>query len=432
MTIRAFAAVLALTGLPLLHAMGQTGWTVERCIAAAKEHNLSLQSARNSARTADLSRQELGTTKYPQMKLGALALYAPTVNSFGYDPAISNGGELAGQIFVQQSVYDGGIRTLRTEQLETEMEQRRTDIRRSERDLVFAVRQGYLEVLRAQRESALEQDAVRQLEEYLELVKRLMQGGAASSTDVLKTEVQLANARIGLQRSAESSDISLISLKEVMGLPPDSAIVLEGTLEELLPADADTMAAAVSRTPATNLDLSRSELEVAKSVIDVELTRHELYPAVSLIADAGVLTSGDNLRLPEGAREPIFGFSVGVTVELPLLTWGATDLRVQQRQIAADNLRLEHDQLRRSIDAQTRTLRLQLANALQRLHASRTVIEKAEGNYLLTKAKYATGTALSLEVLNAQQLLTDSKLAEVQATADISAIRARIEQLLTQ
>ena len=432
MTIRAFAAALALTGLPLLHAMGQTGWTVERCIAAAKEHNLSLQSARNSARTADLSRQELGTTKYPQMKLGALALYAPTVNSFGYDPAISNGGELAGQIFVQQSVYDGGIRTLRTEQLETEMEQRRTDIRRSERDLVFAVRQGYLEVLRAQRESALEQDAVRQLEEYLELVKRLMQGGAASSTDVLKTEVQLANARIGLQRSAESSDISLISLKEVMGLPPDSAIVLEGTLEELLPADADTMAAAVSRTPATNLDLSRSELEVAKSVIDVELTRHELYPAVSLIADAGVLTSGDNLRLPEGAREPIFGFSVGVTVELPLLTWGATDLRVQQRQIAADNLRLEHDQLRRSIDAQTRTLRLQLANALQRLHASRTVIEKAEGNYLLTKAKYATGTALSLEVLNAQQLLTDSKLAEVQATADISAIRARIEQLLTQ
>ena len=162
------------------------------------------------------------------------------------------------------------------------------------------------------------------------------------------------------------------------------------------------------------------------------MTRHELYPAVSLIADAGVLTSGDNLRLPEGAREPIFGFSVGVTVELPLLTWGATDLRVQQRQIAADNLRLEHDQLRRSIDAQTRTLRLQLANALQRLHASRTVIEKAEGNYLLTKAKYATGTALSLEVLNAQQLLTDSKLAEVQATADISAIRARIEQLLTQ
>ena len=60
------------------------------------------------------------------------------------------------------------------------------------------------------------------------------------------------------------------------------------------------------------------------------------------------------------------------------------------------------------------------------------MIEKAEGNYLLTKAKYATGTALSLEVLNAQQLLTDSKLAEVQATADISAIRARIEQLLTQ
>jgi outer membrane protein len=432
MNVRAFAAVLALTGLPLLHAIGQSGWTVERCIAVAKEHNLTLQSARNSARASDLSRQELGTTQYPQMKLGALALYAPAANSFGYDPAISNGGELAGQIFVQQSVYDGGIRTLRTEQLETEMEQRRTDIRRSERDLVYTVRQGYIEVLRAQAESALERDGVRQLEEYLDLVKQLMQGGTASSTDVLKTEVQLANARIGLQRAEESAAIDLFSLKEVMGLPPDTAIVLEGTLEESLPVDADTLGAALSHAPASNLDLSRSEMEVAKSIIDIELARHELYPAVSLIADAGVLTSGDNLRLPEGAREPIFGFSVGVSVELPLLTWGATDLRVQQRQIAADNFRLEHDQLRRSIDAQTRMLRLQLANALQRLHASRTVIDKAEGNYLLTKSKYATGTALSLEVLNAQQLLVDSRLAEVQATADVSAIRSRIEQFLTQ
>jgi outer membrane protein TolC len=244
--------------------------------------------------------------------------------------------------------------------------------------------------------------------------------------------VQLATARMSLQRAEESSAIGLMSLKEVMGLPADSAIGLAGTLEDLLPTDADTMAAALSHTPDSNLDLSRSAMEVARSIIDVELARHELYPAVSLIADAGVLTSGDNLRMPEEAREPIFGFSVGVTVELPLLTWGAADLRVQQRQITADNLRLEHDQIRRSIDTQTRTLRLQLANALQRLHDSRTVIEKAEGNYLLTKSKYATGTALSLEVLSAQQLLVDSKLAEVQATAEICMIRSRIEQLLTQ
>ena len=58
-----------------------------------------------------------------------------------------------------------------------------------------------------------------------------------------------------------------------------------------------------------------------------------------------------------------------------------------------------------------------------------TLQERAEENFILTKSKYAAGAALALEVLAAQQMLTESHLAEIQTLADIRSLNARIERL---
>jgi outer membrane protein TolC len=45
------------------------------------------------------------------------------------------------------------------------------------------------------------------------------------------------------------------------------------------------------------------------------------------------------------------------------------------------------------------------------------------------KSKFAAGASLSLEVLSAQQALTDARLAELQTLAEIRSFTARIERL---
>ncbi len=350
----------------------------------------------------------------------------------GYDRAITDGGEVAGQLIVQQVVYDGGIRGLRSEQIQVEIDQRNAEIRRNERDLLFAVRQGYVDVLRAKQESDLQRESVRQLQEYLDLVKRLAKGGTASSTDVLKTALQLANARLSLGRAEESGESSTIALKETIGLPPDTLFSVQGSILDLPMENPDAPGAAAGRQAPANLDLAQAERELTRSLLDVELTRHEANPTLSLIADAGVLASGDNLRLPVDQRDPVVGFSVGMTLEIPLFTWGASGLRVQQKEIAAENIRLEQEALRRSFDATSRRLHLQLDNARLRLQLARETVSTADENFLLSKSKFAAGAALSLEVLAAQQLLTESRESELQALVDIHSILARIDQLLAQ
>lgn len=432
MRLRDLLAALVVVALLASTGKGQTGWTLAQCIARAKELSPTLLAARNLAHASALAQRELSTTGLPQVKLSALALYAPTSGSFGYDPAISNGGEYAGQAVVQQSMYDGGVRGLKSEQLQIELEQKSEDIRRSERDLLLAVNLGFLDVLKARSEAELQHESVGQMEEYLALVHRLASAGNASETDVLKTELQLENARCAYRQATGEEETATITLREAIGLPADTAFSVQGSIDDMTVCEADSLGTVPTQLPPSTLDLKQSEREISHSLLDIALVQHESNPIVNLFADAGMVTSGDNLRLPANQRDPMWGFSLGVSLEIPLLTWGANGLRIQQKELAAENIRIEHEALRRSLAASLQRLRVQLANARERLHTATSSVVKAEQNFLLTKSKFAAGATTSLEVLAAQQLLTDSRLAILQATVDIQNIRARITQILAQ
>ena len=103
-----------------------------------------------------MSHDELLTTKLPQFSFEGSAIYAPSSNHFGYDPAISNGGQFSGQIVARQSVYDGGIRSIRANQLGIDIDLRVKEYRMAERDLRYAVKQAFIEVLRSEEEIQLD------------------------------------------------------------------------------------------------------------------------------------------------------------------------------------------------------------------------------------------------------------------------------------
>ena len=78
-----------------------------------------------------------------------------------------------------------------------------------------------------------------------------------------------------------------------------------------------------------------------------------------------------------------------------------------------------------------RTTQRDLANARSQLQVLRANITKAEENYLLTRSIFAGGATLSLEVLTAQQLLTETELAELETLASIQLLTAKLDYYAT-
>jgi len=415
-----------------LTAIAQTDTlTVDRAIEIARRHNLQLRIAENDLQSAKLSQEELSKTKLPQFEFEGTAIYAPSSGHSGYDPAITNGGQFSGQIVARQSLYDGGIRGIRANQFGIDIDLKSTEFRMAERDLRYSVKQIFIEVLRSDGERRLESESIAQLSDYLEKVKQLTGGGTASYTDVLKTKVQLSNEQIAYERSLVSHALAKYALAELLGGAIDTGFVAVGSLADSAGTAVDSMLRAVSDS-LTNIELTAAALSIQRSQLDVELTQQELAPTVSLIGDAGLLTSIDNLQLPYDQRAGLLGYSVGILFEIPFFNWGATSLRIQEKEKAVSDLHFQSELLRRSMVSETKQIRLQMLKLRERLHSLQENERSAEENFLLTKSKFTAGGTLSIEVLSAQQMLTDARLAELQTNADIQLLSARLEQLLTQ
>ncbi len=278
----------------LADASSQTILTLAQSLRLARDNSPALRAADYAIRALDLSQSELSTTALPRLKGVVGASFAPVPPQFGYDPIISNGGQIAGQILLSQSLYDGGVRSLKLDQLSIDADRLIRERRRADRDVAFAVKQSFIEVLRAQREGEFQQQSVAQLAAYLGLVHRLFNGGGASHTDVLKTEIQLSRATVALQKAGESIQSARYSLAELLGTAIDSSVTVAGSLESLSEEQAD----ALSADSPTNIDLTVARLGIERSLLDVEVVSRERRPEISLFGDAGYLSSLENLRLP--------------------------------------------------------------------------------------------------------------------------------------
>ena len=414
-----------------MYAQSQTILTLDQCLSLAREYSPRLRTVQNIIRSTELAHDEILTTRLPQLRLTASPIYAPFGKKFGYDPALSNGGQILGEVVLQQSLYDGGIRSLKLDQNTIELERLSQEYRLSERDLTFSVKQLFIETLRSQQEIQLEQESVQQLTDYLDLVKRLYDGGSASYTDVLKTELQLSSARISYQKASNEFAVNKYSLAELIGNAIDTSFNIQGSLDTARSATIDSLISMANLDSIRYLELSIADLELRSGILDIQMTQREHWPVVSLAADAGYANSGENIELVPADRYSALGFSLGIVLDIPLINWGAINLRVQQKQAAVDNLRLESNLLQRSIRSETKRITLQLLRSRERLQAIRLSLKSAEENFLLTKSKFVGGGVLSMEVLSAQQLLTEIRLSELQTLADIQLLSAKLEQLTT-
>jgi outer membrane protein len=414
---------------PLSHWSFAETLKLDQCLSLAKANCPILKQAGLSLRSAGLARQELTTTGLPQLRFSAGASYAPGTKHFGYDPAVSNLGEFGSRVILEQPLYDGGLRHLKALQADIDVSRLTKEQQLAIRDLEFEVRQSFIENLRAQEEVKLREQAVRELTDYLDLVNRLSAGGAAARTDVLRTQVELSTASTALSQSRQSLMEAKYQLAGYIGDPSDTSFIAIDSLGEftLIQIDSASLAGAIDTS--RNLELSITSLEYNRTVSEIREARKERLPTVSLVADAGWLTSRENLTTPASERYNGLGYSVGISVDMPLFDWGGRRLRVQQKQLAAESARLQSDIIRRAYETEYRSALARLASSQSQLTVLRDAIKQAEDNFLLIKSKYAAGSAAASEVLSAQQLLTESKIAELETLSDIQMVRARIKRL---
>jgi outer membrane protein TolC len=403
--------------------------TLEAANRIAKERSLRLVGADISTQSAEIAGREIRTGRLPQFRYRAGISYAPSFSSFGYDPALTNEGQVNAQVTLDESIYDGGARDIRSRQASIDQARSGKAKLLIAADLELAVASAFFDILSKQREIQLDLTSVNELTDYRDLITRLHAGGGAGFGDLLKTQLQLKQEELGLHRARAELTSRKYALAELLGDPGDTAFTLEGSIER----DANpTVTDKREIDTALSLEHTLAVLDLDRAIAEADLSRAEKHPTLSLQGDVGVLTSVQNLRLASGNRASILGASVGITLDGPLLDWGGNDLRTEGKELEAARLRLELQFADRARAADFIRLEHEIVQAKIQLDSVHTLLRDASDAYALMRSKYAGGGALALEVLDAHRQVTDIRRVELDILTGLAASRAALERLLVK
>ncbi|HEY6190716.1 MAG TPA: TolC family protein [Bacteroidota bacterium] len=367
--------------------------SLKDALEIAQKNNPAIKIAEIGIRQDESRLREVTSARYPALAFRSHYLYTPET---GYNEAVTNGGEYGVQLATGLPLFDGGVRSAQIDQSTNEITKSQAGLHKSSAELAFNVRIQYYETLRAEEEALIRGETVARLQDYLTFVNQLRLGGNATESDRLKTQVDLNNSMIASDGAVQAVQKSKRLLSNLLGRAPDREI-------EVLPLDGDT-----SGTPVLvaeeNPELQLLDRERKSADYGITIAKGERLPTLTLAGDVGAL----GIHLNELHHD--FGYSVFLSLEVPIFSWGGIDNRIEQRELALEQLDAQLLLQQRTLEVEWRNATSDLNLARLNLTRYRANIEEAEKNYLSAKSRFAGGSGLNLEVLDAHRLWVEAKL----------------------
>jgi outer membrane protein len=354
-----------------------------------------------------------------------------STNSF-----IANAFEFANQrwsadVRITQSIYEGGRinAALRTARLTREqvLLNHQTVIADALRD----VRVAYYDVLLAQQQITVQEASLKSLQQELEETGKRLAAGTVPRFNVLRAEVEVANARPKLIRARNGFRTAKDRLANLLGEK-----IPRGT-DELALELTDKLEAApwsVELSPSIALALEqRTELEALRKgealrVESIENAKAGYKPSVQIFAGYGSKSS----QFTRDLTEELHGWEAGGQLSWNLFDGFLTKGRIQEAEGLHKRAQEELSEAERGVELEVRTGYSSFTEAQEVLRSQQKVQESAEESLRLANARAAAGTATQLDVLNAQTALTEARSIQAQALHDYAVARARLERAIGQ
>jgi outer membrane protein TolC len=333
-------------------------------------------------------------------------------------------------IQVVQSIYEGGrVRSaLRSAKLTREQALAQHQVVLT--GTLLEVRLAYYDVLLAAQQIVVQEASVNLLQKELDDQQRRFDAGTVPKFNVLRAEVELANAKPRLIRARNALRISQNNLAHLLGftLPREVwgniPMKLSGTLES--PAWTLDLPAAIAQSMERRPELEALRNGESLRREGIQNARAGRLPSVQLFAGWG----WRNSNFSDDLKDDLSGWSAGAQMTWDIFDGFNTRGRVQEATAHLSRAEEELSEAGRRIELEVRTAYSNVMEAREVLESTRKVHEQAEEALRLAMARSEAGTGTQLDVLNAQTALTEARTIQIQAQRDFAAARARLERAI--
>lgn len=315
-------------------------------------------------------------------------------------------------------IFTGGKLKGTIKQAKANYQYNQVGVQRTYNEMRSTVTDGYFTMLQADNMQKLSAESVARLEDHLKNVQAQYDVGVVAKVDVLRSQVELANAKQTLIQAENSYQVAEANMNKIVGLPMDTNL----KLDNLLVYNAydqnmdDCLAYAAEHRP--ELMQAQYNVDAAKGALMVARSGH--MPQVA--ASASQSWSDTNWPGDEKGN-----WGVGVNVSMNVFDTGVTLSKIHGAEADLKKAEETYRDTVNAVNLDVRSNYLGLREAEKRISTTKLAVEQADEDYRIAQLRYMSGVGTNTDVLDAQVALTQAKTNYTKALYDYNTSKTALE-----
>lgn len=381
-------------------------------IAYALDHNYAIQQARERIKEQEGLIVEVKSRVIPNVGLNSS--YTQKDNELVQAPGATD-QDWSIALEARQALYAGGGISAALDAQKINRQAALLDLKSTINNALLEVRTRYYDVLLAREQIAVQEQNVQLLREQLQNAKNRFEAGTVSNFEVLRAEVELANAQPELIKARNRRRTSVDQLRQSIGYTNTTPENLRRTPEfigslEFQPVSYE-LQKALDAARLNRPDLLRLDHIAKAREAGVRIEKAGYQPTLDLVGGYQVVKRSDSNRF----RDSLDGWVVGVQSNWAIFDGRSTAGRVAQARSQLRQAQLSTREQELAVEVEVRTALSSLQEAAELAEAAQKVVAQAEEALRLADARYSAGSATQLDVLQARVSLTQSRTNQLEA-----------------
>ena len=379
--------------------------------AARQSRGVSISASHTTQRGGADDDQYVSRLKGIDMTTGNL-LYDRVNAGKGIGNKHSNG------LTASLPIFTGGKLSGTIKQAKANYQYNEVGVQRTYNEMRSTVTNGYFTMLQADNMQKLSAESVTRLEDHLKNVQAQYDVGVVAKVDVLRSQVELANAKQTLIQAENSYQVAEANMNKIVGLPMDTNL----KLDNLLVYNAydknmdDCLAYAAEHRP--ELMQAKYNVDAAKGALMVARSGH--MPQIAAQAS-------QNWKSNSWPGDDNDNWAVGVSVEMNVFDTGVTLSKIHGAEADLKKAQETYRDTVDSVNLDVRSNYLGLREAEKRISTTKLAVEQADEDYRIAQLRYMSGVGTNTDVLDAQVALTQAKTNYTQALYDYNTSKTALE-----
>lgn len=317
-------------------------------------------------------------------------------------------------------IYTGGKNEASIDSSEIGLRAAVLATQRARETLKLDVIKAYYNALEAKKAMAVNQESVDKYQAHYTNVQQLYSAGSKARIDVLRSSVELSNARQTLIRSQNTYEVNLAKLRDLIDMDRKEPLNLTDDFS-YVKFDLK-MEDCIDYAFRNRKDLMIDRYTLEQKELAVKMAKAGYLPTLNLSAGVDALQS----RF-EPSSSNTSGWSAGLSAKWDIFDGGVTKAQVDSAKTDLDIAKLNMEKDEEAVDLELREAYYNMREAEKRFVSTSDAVKQAEEDYYIASEKYKAGEGIMLDVIDAEEALSTAELNYISAQYDYVRYKAEVE-----